>query len=451
MADHPSAEGNPAGDGGSAPATPRLRERWGRRPVLWIGAFLFLLGGSGAGLILWPYYAYRVSTDDAFIEGHVAPVSAKIPGTVQEVLVDDNQQVTEGQVLGRIDPRDYQVKLEQAKAAVGMARANLEAATWNIPFSRETTQGAIAQAKAALESGATAVRASQDYVQHARAAVAAREAALAAARADLEAILAQERKARLDLARMSRLVKEGAVAQQDFDTAKAASDVVAAQVDAARRRVAQAERDLDMTRAELKLRETGYDPVLAGVEAARAKVADAEAQLMQAEARRHGLKIREAERQLATARLQEARANLDLARLQLEYTVIRAPLAGRITKKSVEVGQVVQPGQPLLAVVLLGDVWVVANYKETQLRGVRPGQPVTMRVDAYPGRTFRGHVDSIQAGTGARFSLLPPENATGNYVKVVQRVPVKIVLEKGSDPDHLLRPGMSVVPTIEIR
>jgi len=216
--------------------------------------------------------------------------------------------------------------------------------------------------------------------------------------------------------------------------------------------VAQARRDLESAEADAKMREAGFEPQQIGLQTAEARAVEARAQGIQAEALAHEVRVREAERDLTQAQLQEARVDLGLALLNVEYTEIRAPIAGMVSRKSVEVGQVVSTGQPILAVVSLDDVWVIANFKETQLRRVRPGMPVEVVVDTFADRAYAGVVDSISAGTGSRFSLLPPENATGNWVKVVQRIPVKIVLDgKETSNPHTLRAGMSAGVTIHLR
>jgi membrane fusion protein (multidrug efflux system) len=223
-------------------------------------------------------------------------------------------------------------------------------------------------------------------------------------------------------------------------------------VTAAERKVTQARRELDASRAELRTKETGYaySSVHLGVKSARIEEVKAEAKLTETRAMERGIGVREAEVDLARARLRAAEEDMEYAQNEFEDTTIRAPMAGRVTKKTVEVGQFVRPGQKLMAIVSLEDIWVVANYKETQLTRVRPGQKVKITVDTFPGEEFHGTVDSVQAGTGARFSLLPPENATGNFVKVVQRIPVKIRLNNPANP-HVLRPGMSVIPTIALK
>jgi membrane fusion protein (multidrug efflux system) len=234
------------------------------------------------------------------------------------------------------------------------------------------------------------------------------------------------------------------VAQQDYDHAQAALLSAEAALEAVRQRLDQARQVALQSAAAVRSQQATLAQSARRVQEARAALANAESQTQQ-------VKLREAQVDSFRGRLAQAEANLQQVELNLSYTTIRAPMEGRVTQKTVEVGQVVQPGQPLLSIVGLGDVWVLANCKETQLTHVRPGQPVTITVDTYPGVVFKGHVDSIQAGSGATFSLLPPENATGNYVKVVQRIPVKIVFESGETSKRLLVPGMSVIPTIRTR
>jgi membrane fusion protein (multidrug efflux system) len=243
------------------------------------------------------------------------------------------------------------------------------------------------------------------------------------------------------------------VARQFVDHAEAEARAAEAQVLAADERVAQAQRDLESAEAEMRMREAGFEPQQLGLRTAEARMVDARAQSIQTEALSQEVRVREAERDLAAAQRQQAEADLALALLNLEHTVVRAPMAGLVTRRSAEVGQVVQVGQPLLVVVSLSDVWVVANFKETQLRRLRPGMRAAVVVDTFPDRVWRGAVDSISAGTGARFSLLPPENASGNWVKVVQRIPVKIALAPHEPPTnpHTLRAGMSATVTVELR
>jgi membrane fusion protein, multidrug efflux system len=354
-----------------------------------------------AGVLVWRYYASRETTDDAQIDGHIAPVSARVGGTVVSVNVDDNQVVRAGDVLVQLDPTDYRVMIERAQADLLDAEANARAAHTGIPVTHITTSSDVSTAQAALS-------AAQQQVL--------------AARAQERDALARENLARQDVQRFEQLVARNEISRQRYDTAVATEQQAAAAVDASRAAIADAQSRVAEARARL-----------AGSRSAPQQVA-----------------IMRSRAGAADAQVQRAKAALDEAKLNLQYATVRAAYNGIVSKKTVEPGQVVQPGQPLMALINLDDLWVTANYKETQLHSMRPGQPATIHVDAFD-RDYNGHVDSIAGASGARFSLLPPENATGNYVKVVQRIPVKIVFEKGEDPNHLLRPGMSVEPTVLIK
>jgi membrane fusion protein, multidrug efflux system len=364
-----------------------------------VGVVLLALLGIGAA---WWHFAGRESTDDAQVDGHVNAVAARVGGTVVAVLVADNQYVEKGTTLVRIDPRDYEVAVARAKADLAENEASAEAAHTNVPM---TSTVSTSQETAAGSE------------------VDAAEARLVSARARLREAQARDTKAAQDLARLKPLLAKDEVSQQDYDAAVSAADAARASRESAEAAVREAERAGDAANARLVQARTGPEQVT--IQKARAASAAAKADM--------------------------ARSALDQARLNLEYAEVKAPVSGVVSRRTVEVGQVVQPGQPLLAIVPLEDVWVTANLKESQLKRLRPGQRAVVSIDAYGGREYRGKVESIAAATGARFSILPPENATGNYVKVVQRVPVKIVLDPGQDPDHLLRPGMSAVPTIYTR
>jgi len=404
------------------------------------------------GILLWRYHTTRVSTDDAFVEGRTSPVSASVEGPVIKVLVDDNQEMKKGQVLVELDPKYYQAKLEQAEANVAIARSQLKAAIEQVSFSSETVSGQIAQAEAALQAASSAIQTSHQLRDQAKSILEAKEEALAVAEAELVESRALEKKAKIDYDRMRSLLEKKVISQQEYDLSKANYDAFSARVAAEKRKVLQANRELEAASSNLKAKDIGYaySSTHLGVKSSEAKEVEAEGKLAETRAGERGVKIREAELELAHARLKVTIGELKYAKNELNDTVIRAPMAGRVTKKKVEIGQFVHPGQPLLAIVSLRNLWVVANFKETQVTHVRPGQRVKIAVDTYPGEVFTGTVDSIQAGTGARFSLLPPENATGNYVKVVQRIPVKILLDKHTNPS-ILRPGMSVVPTIMLQ
>jgi membrane fusion protein (multidrug efflux system) len=403
-----------------------------------------VLGGLAYAGYLVYYWHTHVSTDDAYVAAHVAPVSTRVSGTVIEVRVNDNQDVKAGDVLARLDPKDYEVALAQARANTDAAKADLENARVNVPLTDETTQSLVQQAEAALAAADDANQVAVHDLEERQGQLKANEAAEAAAKAAVRMAEADLERARLDRERMRDLVEARMVAQQDYDHADAAYKSAQAALDVARQRVDQAHEQSLQAAAAVRSQ-------TAALAQSRRRTQETAAALANARSQRQQVKIRLAQVDAAKGRMAQALANLRQAELNLAYTTIQAPVGGRVTKKTVEVGQVVQPGQPLLAIVDLDDVWVVANYKETALTDVRPGLPATVRVDTYPGAVFKARVDSIQAGSGAVFSLLPPENATGNFVKVVQRVPVKLVFEPGENSRHLLVPGMSVVPTIALR
>jgi membrane fusion protein (multidrug efflux system) len=414
------------------------------RRLVWSGACVVV----ALGLIYAGYHWYQtrdwVTTDDAYVEGSITAISAKVPGHVVELRVQDNQAVKKGDLLLRIDPRDYQVRRDQAASAVATAEASMRAARSEVPLARDDTAAQIAQARAALEMAIVAVRSAEAAVEEARARLEARRAATDAMRAEVVGAESAARQAGRERERMDRLVKGGFVAPRDFDTADSVLETATATLDATRRRHHQAEREVQQAEAEIRSKSLA-------VEQAQQRVAEARATLARSESGRHQVDIKTAESSRAEAQLKEAQADLAHADLQLQYTEVRAPGDGIVSKRTVELGQVVQTGQPLLAIVPLHEVWVVANFKETQLARVHAGQRAVITVDGLPGRKFTGTVNSISAGTGARFSLLPPENATGNWVKVVQRIPVKIVLdERETGNPQPLRAGMSVFASIEI-
>jgi len=403
-----------------------------------------VVAAGAYGVHAWRYWSRHVSTDDAFVEAHVSPVSARVRGTVLEVLVRDNQEVPAEAPLVRLDPRDLEVKVQQARAALATATGRLGMATEGVPMTDESTRSQVTRAEATVAGAALGIDSARRTLEERRSRLLARRASVQAALADVAARQADFERARLDHRRMRELIERGLIARQEFDHADAAFNTAAAALEATRRRVDVAHAEVAQAEAEVAAQEvvlTQARRLLEGAEAAHAE----------ARSRRREVAIRSSEAVSVEAEVAEARADLREAELNLEYATITAPVAGRVTRRTVEVGQTVQPGQPLLAIVDAAATWVVANYKETQLTHVRPGQRAWVTVDTHPGLVFRARVDSIQRGTGSRFSLLPPENASGNYVKVVQRIPVKLVLEPGQNGHALLVPGMSVVPVIELR
>jgi membrane fusion protein (multidrug efflux system) len=419
---------------------------WRRRGrTLGLGLLGLVVVVAGAyGVRLWRYWDRHVSTDDAFVEAHVSPVSARVRGTVLQVFVRDNEEVAAGAPLVRLDPRDLEVKVEQARAALATAQSHLRKAAAGVPMVDESTRSQVALAEAAVAKAVLGIESARSSVDERRSQLLARQAAVQAAQADVTMRQADAERAVGDRGRMRELFERALIARQEFDHADSAAKSADAALEAARQRLVVARAEVAQTQAEVATREVT-------LEQARRQHEEAVAVLRDARSRRGEVTIRSAEVASAEAQLAEARATLREAELNLEYTQITAPIAGRVTRRTVEVGQGVQPGQPLLAIVDVGHVWIIANYKETQLTHVRPGQRVSISVDTHPGLQLRARVDSIQSGTGSRFSLLPPENASGNFVKVVQRIPVKLVLEPGQNGHALLVPGMSVVPVIELR
>lgn len=424
--------------------SPGKRRRPVRRLLLYGVLIAAVAVGGLYGWRLWQYYRTHESTDDAFVVGDIIPVSARINGTVLSVQVENHQQAEAGQVLARLEPRDFEIRVKQAEAAVAVATARLRRAEMEVPLAEESTSSDTARTGATLRAARSAVQEAQHRSEEARAQLRTREAAVAVAQAEVE-----RSKARLDMAhigfeRMQQLLRDGVVAQQQFDEAESGLRAAQAASRAVQQKLAQAQSELNQARADLRMQRQA-------TEQARARVAEAQAVLAGSKANRQSVTIKQAQVQIARAHLQQAQADLEYAKQQLDYTVIRAPADGTIAKNDLQVGQVVQAGRPLMAIVPLYNVWVEANFKETQLARMRPGQKATLEVDAYPGQEFVGTVESISPGTGAIFSLLPPENATGNFVKIVQRVPVKIVLDSVSSSEPTLRPGMSVVATIATR
>ncbi len=390
-----------------APATPR------RKVSVW-AILAIVVVVAVIGTFVWNYLATWESTDDAEVDGHINPISARVAGYVTKVNVDDNQAVEAGTVLVEIDPKDYQVAVDRARAEYDSAIASANAAQNNVPI---TTANSASQ----LDSAAA-------NVESARAGVLAAQGQAAAAVAQLAQAEANDNKAQSDVARYKQLAGKQEISQQQYEQAIDAAKATAAGVNAAR---ASANAAQDQ------------------VHQAQSRLLEAQASLRAAGTAPQQILVSKAQFSSADASVAQKKAALDQALLNLQYCTIVAPVAG-VVSKNVEVGMNVQPGQQLLSIVPLDDVWITANFKETQLKHMRPGQPAEISVDAY-GRKYKGHVDSIAGASGARFSLLPPENATGNYVKVVQRVPVKIVLDPGQNKDHLLRPGMSVEPKVKVK
>ncbi len=440
------APSNPAA--GAPPAAPAAaapkKARWRNRRVLVIGSILVVIAAVVGGW--WLYYSmYHESTDDAFIDGNIVPMSSKVKGYIAKVNVLDNQWVEAGTVLVELDPHDYEADVQAAKAALAAAQARQKAAALSSELTHVTSFAGLDQAKAALAAAQAQVQAARSGLVQAQVMIIVARADAAQAQALVEAKKATADRDQLDLQRAQQVFKQQAISQQDLDHAQAAMTAAQADWQAAVKTAAAAQ-------ARVTQAQAGLSAAQAAVAQSQAQVQQAQAAVTAAEPADTEVARSKAQVSVSDADIQEAQAALTRAELNLSYTKIVAPCAGWVTRKSAEKGAYATGGERLLAIVR-PDVWVVANFKETQLTYMRPGQPVTVEVDAFPGHTFRGHVQSIQAGTGARFSLLPPENATGNYIKVVQRVPVKIVFDADEHINGgqlLLAPGMSVVPVVNI-
>jgi membrane fusion protein (multidrug efflux system) len=407
-----------------APVLPPVRD-W-KRISLKSGAAIVV-----AALALWFLFGNRVTTDDAQVDGYITAVAPRVSGEVVKLWVNDNHEVYAGDPLIDIDLRDYQSAYNQAKAAYDVAVAEAQSAKVNISLTRETTASTMESfADERLVSQADLIRSRTVYQQSAT-------ALLDAAKANLEAKRATNERAQADLKRYRPLLVTDDVSHFQFDAVEAAARVAESEFVAAEQQVLSAQDAVDIAKAQRT--------------AAEHQLSRAKAELKQSEAQLKLVPIREAQYQSSLATVERARATEEEAALQLSYAHVVAPISGQVTQRTVEVGQYVSPGQLLMTLVPLDRVYVTANFKETQLARVRPGQRATIYADMYGGQKFDGIVDSIAGATGSRQALLPPQNATGNFVKVVQRIPVKILIQRSPQTDAVLRPGMNVEVRIHVR
>ena len=384
------------------------RKQW-LRGLAVFSVFVLILGGA-----YWFFFKYnRVSTDNAYVMADSAMISSRISGTVQDISVDNDTSVTPGQVLLSLDPKDYQLAVDEAQAALIRTEAEMRAT--EVSVAQSDIQTAAQQ-----DSARSVIAETQDRVREGEHKLEALKQQRIAALADLTI-------ARRDFERYDRLYKQQAIAQQQWDRAKTTLDKATAQLDAV---------------------DAETEAVRSSVEGARQAVKQSQSQLNVARGGRYSVTVLRQQFSALRAKREEVFANLQTARLRLSYCTITAPIGGYVAQKRIQKGDRIQPGQILMAVVPLEGVYIEGNFKETQLTNVRIGQSVTIKADIYPGYIFHGKVAGIRAGTGAAFSLLPPENATGNWIKVVQRVPVKIRLDKRPPPDHPLRVGLSLIATI---
>lgn len=392
------------------------------------------------------YYWHRKGfevTDDAFIDGAIIQISSRVSGQVINVAITDNQHVEKGNLLLELDPRDFETAVAKAQAALSNAEAKNSGAKAGLDLTSTATDAVLMQTSAALKAAQAQVDVLFAGVRQAEANMSAAEASLQQAEASQAAVGAEARRAQADAERYRALYRKDEVSKQLLDRAETEARAAAANLDAAKQVVVAAQ-------AQLAQAQAGRASAQASLRQAETLVRQAEGRLREAETRPEQIRVRQADLQGAVSEIEQARATLRQAELNLSYAKVYAKESGYVTKKSVEPGNYVEAGQTLMALVT-DRLWITANYKEVQLERMRPGQSVTIKIDAYPQRKFRGKVDSIQAGSGARFSLLPPENATGNYVKVVQRVPVKIVFTEELPSEFKIGPGMSVVPEVKVR
>ena len=404
---------------------PRRKRKLGRFLVPF--AVAVVLGV--AGYYVWKYLNTYESTDDAQVDGHINAVSGRISGNVIAVLAEDEQYVKAGDVLVRIDARDYQVALSKAEADLSDAEAAFESSRIDVPI---TSTNTASQLKTATSGRADAIA----FLSGAQRQLAAAQARLESAQAQVRETEATYKNARVDVTRYQLLVDKNEIPRQQYDTAVSVSASTQAALDARKAAVREAEQNIVVAQS--------------AVDQATQRIPEADASIDSAMTAPQQVAVSEARAKSALAQVAQKRALLDQAKLNLSYCTIVAPVTGIVGKKTVELGENVSPGQQLMAVVPLDDIWVTANFKETQLSRMNSGQRVRFSVDAY-GKEYTGRVEAVGGASGSRFSLLPPENATGNYVKVVQRIPVRINLDPGQNGDRRLRPGMSVDPRVYVQ
>ncbi len=394
--------------------------------IFFVIVVLSLISG---GYLFWLHLSKFESTDDAQVDGQLYAISSRVSGHVIEVKVDDETPVKAGDVLVVLDPKDYEVAVAKARADLADAVANYQSSRTDVPITSVNTRSTLTNANSARLDASAGVSGSERQLGAAR-------ARLTTAQANVRVAQANFTKATQDVERYKQLVSKDEISKQQYDQAVAAMDAARATLDAQNAVVNEASQNIQVAEKN--------------VEQAQTRVQQADAQIQAALTWPEQMKATEAKAQSAAAKVEQQKALLDQAELNLKYTTIVAPGDGIVGKKNVAEGQNIAAGQELMAVVPVEGLWITANFKETQLEKMRVGQTVKITVDAY-NREYTGKVQRISGASGARFSLLPPENATGNYVKVVQRIPVRIALDPGQDSDHLLRQGMSVTPRVQLQ
>ncbi|UBF30397.1 HlyD family secretion protein (plasmid) [Kovacikia minuta CCNUW1] len=400
-----------------------------RGALLIIGAIVLAIG-SIFGLRWWQFQSTHVSTDNAQIKGHLSPISAKVPATIKQVLVNDGDYVKAGQTLVVLEDQDLNLKVQQAEANLAAAQAALRSARDTVSVTSQTNPTQVQQAQSSLAARASAVRAAQASVNQAQAKVETNQANAEQAQTAVD-------KTQADLRRYQLLYKEGAIPAQQLDTAQAAYKDAQAGLVAANKTVAQAEADVKNAQAQLQ--------------SAQAEVAAAQGQVAEKQVSGQTVTVQKDQQQQAQAQVKQAQVELQLAHQQIAYTVVKAPISGYVGQITAQVGQKVAAEQPFLSIVPLqtDEVYVDANFKETTLGKLQIGEKAEVEVDAYPGETFQATIAGMSPATGASFALIPPDNATGNFNKVVQWVPIRLAFDPNTDPQHKLRPGLSVKVTVD--
>jgi membrane fusion protein, multidrug efflux system len=411
------------------PTQPKAGSRKRSKLLRLTVAVVIVLILAVSGFFLWRYLNTYESTDDAEVDGHIDAVSARISGQVVDVQAEDEKYVKAGDVLVRIDPRDYEVALAKAEADLADAEAALESSRINIPITNTTTASQLKSANSNHGDATAFLLGADRQLNAAQTRVVSANAGVREAEANLA-------KANDDVRRYKQLVEKDEISRQQYVTAEDAAAAAQATLDSRKAAVGEAEQNVIVAQTV--------------IDQAKQRITEADASIESANTAPQQVAVSETRAKSAQAQVEQRRALVEQAKLNLSYCTIVAPATGIVGKKTVELGENVSPGQQLLAVVPLDDVWIIANFKETQLSRMKPGQRVRFTVDAY-SKEYKGTIQQIGGASGSRFSLLPPENATGNYVKVVQRVPVRINLDPGENSDHLLRPGLSVDPKVYLQ
>lgn len=427
------------------------------RRIIWIGGSVLLVAIIG-GIFCWLYARRYESTDDAYIEGDIVQISPKVAAYVSHIYVKNNQFVHKGDLLLDLDPKDLEVKLEQAKAQLEAARSQKGLAEANAHLTTRTTNAVQTTARSNLQTAQNNVEqtrlasnAKESQISQAVAAQRTAEASLAQTKAQIPKTLSDVKLAETEYNRRRTLFDRGDISRQSLDQVHNALQTALANLDAARKQVVAAHSRVDEAAANVRTAKESYRQSLAQVEISRSQVDESQGRLEDANAGPQRVEVSQSQIDTADAGIMAAKASVHQAELELQYAKLYAPEDGFVARKTVEEGQLVQVGMPLMAISQSDEVWIVANFKETQLEHMEPGQSVEIEVDAFPSEKYRGHVESLQAGTGSKFSVLPAENATGNFVKVVQRVPVKIVFDESPEKVKRLVPGMSVEPSVKVR